>query len=635
MNDFYSKNDVARYLFHQGTNYCTYDYLGSHPCVKDGELGYVFRVWAPNAKAVSVVGNFNEWDENATPMSRVTGDEFWEAFVPSLCEYECYKYAITHQDGEVVFKCDPYAFHSETAPANASKLYDIENRHHWGDDKWLEHRAKANIFESPMNIYEMHLGSWRRHADGNPFSYREIADELIPYVKQMGYTHIEVMPLTEYPFDGSWGYQVTGYFSATSRFGTPEDLMYLIDYAHKNGVGVIMDWVPAHFPKDEHGLYEFDGYPLYEDSEPTKMEHKGWGTRIFNYGKPEIRSFLISSAMFWVEKFHIDGLRVDAVAAMLYLDYDRRDGEWKRNKNGGNENLEAVEFLRQLNGAVLGKHQGVLMIAEESTAWPLVTYPPDKGGLGFNFKWNMGWMNDVLSYFQTDPYFRSHNHGKLTFPLMYAFSENYILPISHDEVVHCKGSLINKMPGKYEDKFASVRLFLSYMLCHPGKKLMFMGAEFGQFIEWNFSQGLDWLLLDYEYHRMLHKFFEDANHFYLNHSELWENDDDWNGFKWISADNNEQNILVFRRINKSGDELVVVANFAPVPHSDYRIGVPKGRYREIFNSDAPCYGGTGVSNSRVLRTAKKPLHGFDDSVSLNIPPLGVIVLKNISEKNTI
>ncbi len=633
MKSYYAKNDLARYYFHEGTNYNLHDFLGAHPCEKDGEAGFVFRTWAPRAEKVSVVGNFNGWNIDATPMT--LQGEVWEAFVPSLNEFDTYKYAITHKSGKTVMKADPFAFHSETAPANASKLFSFSGKHRWTDKKWLEYRSRTNKFESPMNIYELHLGSWRRNEDGTTLSYRDIANKLIPYVKKLGYTHIEVLPVTEFPYDGSWGYQVSGYYSVTSRFGTPDDFMYFINFAHKNGLGVIMDWVPAHFPKDEHGLYEFDGYPLFEDSEPTKMEHKDWGTRIFDYGRPEVRSFLISSALFWVEKFHIDGLRVDAVAAMLYLDYGRKHGEWKQNKNGGNENLEAVAFLQQLNSAILSKHPDVLMIAEESTAWPLVTCPPDIGGLGFNFKWNMGWMNDILSYFQTDPYFRSHNHGKLTFPLMYAFSENYVLPISHDEVVHCKRSLLDKMPGKYEDKFANVRLFLAYMLCHPGKKLMFMGAELGQFAEWNYEKGLDWQLLEYDYHKMLHKYFTDANHFYLEHSELWENDDDWNGFKWISADNYEQNILSFRRINKKGEELIVLANFAPVSHNGYMIGVPHGKYEEIFNSDCKHYGGTGIHNEGIITAIPNAMHGFEQSIPLSVPPLGVIVLKKISEKKKI
>lgn len=627
MKNFYAKNDLAHYYFHEGTNYNLYDYLGAHRCEKDGEAGFVFRVWAPRADKVSVVGDFNGWDVSASPMAKK--GEIWEVFIPALKDFDTYKYAVTHKSGKTVMKSDPFAFHSEVVPANASKLYVFEGKHRWTDKNWLEFRSKVNPYESPMNIYELHLGSWRRNEDGTVMNYREIAKQLIPYVKKLGYTHIEVLPLTEFPFDGSWGYQVTGYFSATSRFGTPNDFMYFINQAHRNGIGVIMDWVPAHFPKDEQGLYEFDGYPLFEDSEPTKMEHRDWGTRIFDYGRPEVRSFLISSAMFWVEKFHIDGLRVDAVAAMLYLDYGRQHGEWKPNRNGGNENLEAVAFLQQLNKSVLSRHPDVLMIAEESTAWPLVTCPPDVGGLGFNFKWNMGWMNDILSYFQTDPYFRSHNHGKLTFPLMYAFSENYVLPISHDEVVHGKHSLLDKMPGRYEDKFANVRLFLAYMLCHPGKKLMFMGAELGQFIEWDYKKGLDWDLLQYDYHKMLHKYFADANHFYLSHSELWENDDDWNGFKWITSDNSSQNILAFRRINKKNEELVVVANFAPVAHSGYMIGVPGGRYEEVFNSDCKEYGGTGVQNEGIINAVPGALHGFDCVIPLSIPPLGVIVLKKL------
>ena len=582
----------------------------------------LFRVWAPNAKAVSVVGDFNGWNNESNPMMAL-GDGVWETKIKGLKNFDSYKYAVTRIDGSIVLKSDPYARHFETAPANASKLYKADG-YRWNDGDWREAQKGKNIYESPVNIYEVHAGSWRRFSDGNTFDYVKLAEELAEYVKKMHYTHIELMPITEYPYEGSWGYQVTGYFAPTSRYGTPKDFKRFVDIMHQNGIGVILDWVPAHFPKDEHGLYRFDGTAVYEYADPRKGEHKEWGTVIFDYGKTQVKSFLISSAVFWLKEYHIDGLRVDAVASMLYLDYDRNDGEWIPNEYGGHEHLEAIEFFRDVNKAAFEANSSVLMIAEESTAWPMVTKPPHDGGLGFNYKWNMGWMNDMLRYMSLDPLFRKGNHDCLTFSFFYAFSENFILPISHDEVVHGKCSMINKMPGEYEQKFASLRTFYAYMMAHPGKKLLFMGQEFGQFIEWDYAKQLDWLLMDYDAHRNMLKFTEDLNKFYLDNSPLWQVDYSWEGFEWISNDDNSQSIIAFRRKNKAGDELIVVCNFVPVDRTDYRIGVPiSGSYRRIFTTDDVKYGGSTEPRKSGYKAEKKPMHGYDYSVSLEIPALSV------------
>ena len=582
----------------------------------------LFRVWAPNAKAVSVVGDFNGWNNESNPMLAL-GDGVWETKIKGLKNFDSYKYAVTRIDGSIVLKSDPYARHFETAPANASKLYKADG-YRWNDGDWREAQKGKNIYESPVNIYEVHAGSWRRFSDGNTFDYVKLAEELAEYVKKMHYTHIELMPITEYPYEGSWGYQVTGYFAPTSRYGTPKDFKRFVDIMHQNGIGVILDWVPAHFPKDEHGLYRFDGTAVYEYADPRKGEHKEWGTVIFDYGKTQVKSFLISSAVFWLKEYHIDGLRVDAVASMLYLDYDRNDGEWIPNEYGGHEHLEAIEFFRDVNKAAFEANSSVLMIAEESTAWPMVTKPPHDGGLGFNYKWNMGWMNDMLRYMSLDPLFRKGNHDCLTFSFFYAFSENFILPISHDEVVHGKCSMINKMPGEYEQKFASLRTFYAYMMAHPGKKLLFMGQEFGQFIEWDYAKQLDWLLMDYDAHRNMLKFTEDLNKFYLDNSPLWQVDYSWEGFEWISNDDNSQSIIAFRRKNKAGDELIVVCNFVPVDRTDYRIGVPiSGSYRRIFTTDDVKYGGSTEPRKSGYKSEKKPMHGYDYSVSLEIPALSV------------
>ena len=622
----HSEDDVPLYLFHEGSNSNAYEYFGSH---RKNKNTVVFRVWAPDAKNVSVTGDFNNWSETENPMKQLKNSGgVWEAEIKNIKPYDMYKYCITAADGRTLMKCDPYGFHMETRPGTATKYYEIDDCYEWHDEKWVEGRNGKNIYESPVNIYEIHAGSWKQYDDGNFYSYRALADSLVPYVKKMGYTHIEFMPLTEYPFDGSWGYQVTGYFAATSRYGEPKDLMYLVDKCHENGIGVILDWVPAHFPKDANGLYEFDGGPLYEYSDPRKGEHYGWGTRVFDFGKNEVRSFLMSSASFWLKKYHLDGIRIDAVASMLYLDYDRKDGEWVPNKNGGNENLEAVEFLQKLNENIFRDFPYAMMIAEESTSWPMVTTPVFSGGLGFNFKWNMGWMNDILRYFSLDGFFRKYNHDCITFSMFYAFSENFVLPISHDEVVHGKKSLIDKMPGSYDEKFAGVRAFLGYMMAHPGKKLMFMGQEFGQFIEWNYEKGLDWLLLDYPKHRALQNYFKKINEFYKANPAFWQIDYSWEGFSWISSDDKDNSVIAFRRIDEKGKEIIVVCNFTNVERCDYRIGIPKkGAYKIVFNSDDVEFGGEGKGNKGKLKTESINMHGFEQSISLDLPPMSAIYIK--------
>ncbi len=620
------KADTDIYSFKRGTHYDCWKFLGSHLCEAGGQKGVLFRVWAPRARAVSVVGDFNNWMPAAHPMQNLSKTGVWQCFVPGLEEYDLYKYCVTTPDDERIFKADPYAFHTETRPANCSKVYALDG-YKWKDAAWERKKQKQNPVNRPLNIYELHAGSWRVHDDGNPYSYRDLAEAVIPYVLDMGYTHIELMPLTEYPFDGSWGYQVTGYFAPTSRYGTPRDLMYFIDKCHNAGIGVIMDWVPAHFPKDEFGLYRFDGTNCYEDQNPLRAEHREWGTMVFDFGRPEVQCFLISSALFWLGVYHIDGLRFDAVASMLYLNYNRRDGEWAPNSYGGVENLEAIDLIRKVNTQAFKRNPGILMIAEESTSWPLVSAPVYSGGLGFNFKWNMGWMNDMLSYMRTDPLFRAGAHKKVTFSFFYAFSENFVLPISHDEVVHGKGSLIGKMPGSYEEQFAEMRVFYGYMMAHPGKKLLFMGQEFGQFSEWSEARQLDWNLLDFPSHRKLQDYVRALNHFYLGSEVFWQRDYSWEGFQWIVPDDDSQNIVVFLRRDTEGSAVVVCCNFAPVRRAGYRFGVPvAGSYKELMTSDAKAYGGGGFTNGSV-RSAPGEMHGFAQHLSVTLPPLSAVFFR--------
>lgn len=614
--------------FLQGESAHAYEFLGSHFVNWDNRDGVVFRVWAPNALSVSVVGDFNNWDTNANYMYKISDSGVWELFIEGVQEFSCYKYCVETPWGERRLKTDPYAFHCETRPDNASRVYEIDG-YEWHDEDWLNFKKEHPHKTQPINVYEVNAGSWRKNEDGTFYSYRQLADTLIPYVKNMGYTHIEFMPITEFPFDGSWGYQVTGYYAATSRYGEPKDLMYFIDRCHQEGIGIILDWVPAHFPKDGHGLARFDGTGCYEYEDYRIGEHKEWGTYIFNYGRFEVTSFLISSAMFWLDMYHVDGIRVDAVASMLYLDYNRKDGEWIANCYGGRENLVAVDFLQKLNNTVHMFHPEAMMIAEESTAWPNVTrYPIQDMGLGFDYKWNMGWMNDMLSYISLDPLWRNYHHDTLTFSMVYAFSENFMLPISHDEVVYGKGSLINKMPGGYDQKFAGVRGFVTYMMAHPGKKLMFMGSEIGQFDEWNAEQQLQWNLLDYEKHRQLNHFFAEANKFYRDVPAMHENDYDWDGFQWIALDDYQHSVIAFRRIANDGSEIICVCNFQPVTREKYRIGVPVyGIYKEVFNSESEEFGGCGIANNGDIKAEVVENHGLKYSVEITLPPLGVTYYK--------
>ena len=614
--------DFPLYIFHRGENYRAYDFFGSHPWTQNGQEGYIFRVWAPHAQSIRVVGDFNNWDYNSAPeMRRLSDGSCWECFIPNVAVYDAYKYYIKRPDGNINYKSDPYGYHMETRPGTATKIYDIGG-FQWTDDAYQERKKAEHTLESPMNIYELHMGSWRKYDNGEYLSYSRVAEQLIPYVKEMGYTHIELMPITEYPYEPSWGYQVTGYFAPTSRYGTPHAFMDFVNQCHKAGIGVILDWVPAHFPKDANGLYEFDGGFCYEYSDPLKNEHPDWGTRIFDFGRNEVLSFLMSSATFWLEQYHVDGLRVDAVASMLYLDYGKQGGEWRPNKDGGNINLEAVEFFRKLANAVHEANPTALLIAEESTAFPNVTKPGYDGGLGFHYKWNMGWMNDMLVYMSTDPFFRKGVHNNLTFSFTYAFSENYILPLSHDEIVYGKCSMIGKMPGDYDQRFDNLRTFYAYIMAHPGKKLLFMGSEFAQQNEWNYAEQLDWKLLEFEKHRQMLEYVKELNHFYLQNSPLWENDTSWEGFQWISHDDYEQNVISFRRIDKKGKELIIVCNFAPVLRENYCIGAPyRGTYTPVFCSDAKKYGGNGVELKPVKSDNKTPMHGYEQSISLTLPPL--------------
>lgn len=596
-----------------------YRFLGCHAQNRDGVDGFVFRTWAPRAQSVRVTGDFNFWNEEDLPMQPV-GCGVWEAFSRFAQPGQRYKLCIKTKDGRTVYKTDPYGNRCGVLPDTAS-IIEAEDGFVWHDGLYRARRRKEKILNRPVNIYEVHAGSWKRHEDGSVLSFRELAQQLVPYVRDMGYTHIELMPVMEYPYDPSWGYQITCYYAPTHRYGAPEDLKYFIDEAHKAGIGVILDWVPAHFPKDANGLYEFDGTCCYELSDPTMNEHPDWTTRIYDYGKPEVRSFLISNACYWISQFHADGIRVDAVASMLYLDYNRPN--YKPNRFGGRENLEAIDFLRQLNAAAFQTEPAVMMIAEESTAFPLITKPDYDGGLGFLFKWNMGWMNDMLQYMSLDPLYRKGDHNALTFSMTYAFSENFILPLSHDEVVHGKCSLIGKMPGNYDDKFNNLRVLYAYQMAHPGKKLNFMGSEFAQFIEWNFKQGLDWLLLGYEKHQKMQQFVKTLNRFYLENRELWEVDTGWDGYEWIEPDDRDRSVIAFRRKDRKGRELVVVCNFCPVLRENYRLGLPKqGWYVPVLNTDDEAFGGYGFAPETV-RTEKKPSHGQMQSGLFRVPPMSV------------
>jgi 1,4-alpha-glucan branching enzyme len=619
------------YLFREGTNYKSYHMLGAHRTEQNGHGGVRFGVWAPNANWVSVVGDFSSWNPLINRMQQVVNSGIWELFIPGVEEGQLYKFAIGNTSGEVVYKADPYAYYGELRPGTASIVYDIEG-YSWSDTDWQKQRNNRIGLDKPMLIYEVHLGSWKQKEDGSFYNYRELADELVGYVADMGYTHIELMPVMEHPFDGSWGYQVTGYYATTSRYGTPKDFMYFIDCCHKKGIGVILDWVPGHFPKDSHGLARFDGTPIYEHPDPRRGEHPGWGTYVFDYGRHEVQSFLISNAIFWLEYYHVDGFRVDAVTSMLYLDFGRE--EWLPNKYGGNENLEAAAFLKRLNEIVFSQYPTTLMVAEDSSQWPLVTAPTSSGGLGFLYKWNMGWMNDTLRYNSMDPVYRKFNHNLLTFSLTYAFSENYILPLSHDEVVHGKRSLLNKMPGEYYLKFAGLRSLLGYMIAHPGKKLTFMGGEFGQFIEWKYDTGLDWLLLDYEMHQKMLNYVKALNHFYVDQPSLWENDNGWNGFEWICPDDNNQSVVTFLRKSRSPEDyLLVVVNFTPVEREEYRIGVPKGKgFHTIFSSDDADYGGDGYKSNSLIKTEKIPCHGLEQSITLRIPPSSIAFYQPVKQQ---
>ena len=621
--------ELDRYLFGQGTHYKIFEKLGAHPKTYKGKAGMYFAVWAPHAKAVGVVGDFNGWDPDAAPMSPLADSGIYEAFIPGVGLGELYKFAITTQEGMILFKADPYAVHAEFRPGTASITEDI-NGFKWDDAAWMETRKKADPVKSPMAIYEVHLGSWRkkdRPQKEGYYTYMEAAHELADYVKKMGYTHVELMGIAEHPYDGSWGYQVTGYYAPTSRYGTPKEFMYFVNYLHKKGIGIILDWVPAHFPKDAHGLTDFDGQPLYEYADPRKGEHPDWGTKVFDYSKNEVKNFLIANALYWVENFHVDGLRVDAVASMLYLDYGRSDGNWVPNKYGENKNLEAIEFFRHLNSVLTGHLTGAMMIAEESTAWPGVTKPPEEGGLGFTFKGNMGWMHDFLEYMKLDPYFRKFNHNKMTFGITYATSENYILTLSHDEVVHLKCSMINKMPGLNGDKFANLKAGYTFMMGHPGKKLLFMGQDFGQYHEWDEKVSLDWYLAGEPLHKDLQKYYSDLLHVYQKYPALWQLDSDWNGFQWINANDGDRSIFSFIRRDETGKKnLLFVINFTPVARDDYRVGVPKsGTYSLILDSEHGLY--KRGEHAFSARSKKSECDGQPYSFAYPLPAYGTAIFK--------
>jgi 1,4-alpha-glucan branching enzyme len=625
MADLISGYDL--YLFHQGNHFHSYRMLGAHPFTCSGEEGIRFSVWAPHAREVYVVGDFNNWQGRRNPLQRLKDSGVWAAFVAEAREGQLYKFEVHSRDGRVFLKSDPYAFAAETRPATASRI-SLLKEYPWQDGEWQARKAAVPSYNRPMLVYEVHAGSWRRHGDGTFYGYRRLADELADYAADLGYTHVELLPLAEHPLDASWGYQATGYYAATSRYGRPEDLQYFVDRCHQRGIGVILDWVPGHFCRDAHGLAAFDGSPLFEYDDPLRADNKGWGTLNFDLGKPEILSFLISNAVFWLDTYHIDGLRVDAVASILYLDYGRGEGEWRPNRYGGRENLEGIGFFKKLNQVVFKYFPQALMMAEESTAWPLVSEPTYLGGLGFNYKWNMGWMNDTLQYVREDPSHRRHHHNLLTFSLTYAFSENFILPLSHDEVVHGKRSLIGKMPGDYWQKFAGLRLLFAYLMTHPGKKLLFMGGELGQFSEWSEDKALDWNLLDYPMHRQLHRFVRDLQHFYLRERSLWELDRRPEGFAWIEPAARDQSIFIYLRNGTKREEfLTVLLNFTPLVHENYRLGLPReGHYREVFNSDREEYGGSGRVN-QDLRAEPVPWQGQPYSGIVAVPPLAAVIFK--------
>ena len=628
--------ELDMYLFGQATHYDIYKKLGAHPAERRKKKGILFDVWAPHAAEVYVIGTFNDWNETANPMQRLepSGIGIFEAFIPKAELGDLYKYLIITPDGRKLYKADPYANYAEVRPGTASRIADIEH-FKWTDDKWRDKRKQTeDVYAEPMAIYEVHPGSWMRHPgreDDGYYSYREMAEALTKYVKGMGYSHVELMGISEYPYDGSWGYQVTGYYAPTSRYGTPEDFAYLVNYLHKHGIGVILDWVPAHFPKDAHGLADFDGCPLYEYADPRMGEHPEWGTKIFDYGKSEVKNFLIGSALMWIEHYHIDGLRVDAVASMLYLDYGKKDGQWIANKYGENKNLEAIEFFRHINTLITGRNHGTVMIAEESTAWPMVTGPADKGGLNFTYKWNMGWMHDFLDYMSLDPYFRKNNHHKMTFAMSYNGSEKYILVLSHDEVVHLKKSMWEKMPGDEEDKFRNLKSAYSFMMGHPGKKLLFMGQDFGQLREWSEERELDWYLMEEPRHRQLNEYFRELLHIYRKYPAMYEQDSDWNGFEWINADDADRSIYSFVRKSKNGkNSLLFVCNMTPVARDDYRVGVPKkGTYHLLLNSNEARFGGTEADKSRPAsyKAVKSECDGKEYSISYPLPPFGVAVFR--------
>ena len=647
MSNLNNKTDLAAYYFHQGTNFCAYDYMGCHEIKRENDYQYIFRVWAPNADSVRLVSDFTSWDIGEA-MNKITDAGVWEIVLSSAERLvgKFYKFKLWNR-GNAYYKADPYAFHSQTHKDTASIVASIDG-FEWNDENWLKFRksffngkkGEDFYYSAPLNIYEMHLGSWKTRddnssADGNKYlNYREIADELAPYLKKMGYTHVELMPVMEHPFDGSWGYQVTGYYAPTSRYGSPCDFMYFVNKMHECGIGVILDWVPAHFPKDSHGLFEFDGEPLYEYQGYDRMEHKVWGPRFFDVGRQEVQSFLISNALLWLRKYHVDGLRVDAVAAMLYLDYDREPGQWIPNDEGGNQNKESIAFFKKMNTAIFEEFWDTLMIAEESTDWPMITKPVYMGGLGFNFKWNMGWANDMFEYLSTDSVYRRYKHDKLTFPMMYAFNENYIQTISHDEVVHGKKSLVDKMYGAYyDDKFSAMRAFMTYMMTMPGKKMTFMGTEFAQFREWDYANQLEWFMLDFPRHKEMQSFIAELNNFYLENKQLWEIDTSWEGYEWIDANDADNNVIAYKRKAIDQSELVIVVNFSPISREGYFLNVgEQGVYKEELNSNMSCFGGNGMASEGIVETSKQVNQNGEEinGIKINLPALSGLIYRKIN-----